>query len=74
MILRYALFQVLGLILLILFLHITNQIFDLQAWLMVAIVLLWVAKDVILFPFIWRAYDPDPSGHVHSMIEFRGGC
>ena len=71
-ILRYGLFQIPGLVLLGLFLIIANWIFDLHAWLMLSIVLVWVAMDVILFPFTWRAYDPDPSGQIHSMIGSRG--
>jgi membrane protein implicated in regulation of membrane protease activity len=71
-ILRYALFQILGLVFLLLLLSIANQIFGLQGWLMLSIVLLWVAKDVILFPFTWRAYDQDRSGQLHSMIGSRG--
>jgi membrane protein implicated in regulation of membrane protease activity len=71
-ILRYGLFQLPGLVLLVLFLIIANWIFDLQAWLMVSLVLVWVAKDVILFPLTWRAYDQDRSGQIHSMIGSRG--
>ena len=71
-IVRYGLFQIPGLFLLILFLLIANRIFDLQAWLIVSLVLVWVVKDVILFPFTWRAYDQDRSGQIHSMIGSRG--
>jgi len=39
---------------------------------MISLVLVWVGKDVILFPFTWRAYDRDPSGQIHSMIGYRG--
>ena len=71
-ILRYGLFQIPGLVLLILFLVIAKRIFDLQTWLMVSLVLVWVAKEVILFPFTWRAYDLDRSGPIHPMIGSRG--
>ncbi len=31
-----------------------------------------MAKEVILFPFTWRAYDQDCSGPIHPMIGSRG--
>lgn len=71
-IVRYGLFQLPGLFLLILFLVIANRIFDLPAWLTVSLVLVWVAKDAIMFPFTWRAYDQDRSNEIHSMIGSRG--
>lgn len=34
----------------------------LAAWLAFAIVALWIAKDLILFPFTWHAYLPSGQG------------
>jgi len=33
--------------------------FDAPAWLAWAAPLVWAAKDAVLFPFVWRAYEPD---------------
>ena len=31
-------------------------------WLVWTVIAVWVAKDAILYPFVWRAYDPsDPT-------------
>ena len=41
-------------------------------WLLWSIIGFWIVKDVILFPFIWRAYDWDRAGRSRSMIGARG--
>ena len=72
MILRYTLFQVPGAALLVVLLIIVQRWVDLPAWFIWGIVALWVAKDVILFPFLWRAYDWDRSRDENSMVGLRG--
>jgi len=37
-------------------------------WLLWSIIGFWIVKDVVLFPFIWRAYDWDRAGRSRSMI------
>jgi len=41
-------------------------------WLMWAGSALWVAKDVILFPLLWHAYDWDSSEEINSLIGKQG--
>ena len=41
-------------------------------WLLGSIIGFWIVKDVVLFPFIWRAYDWDRAGRSRSMIGERG--
>jgi membrane protein implicated in regulation of membrane protease activity len=41
-------------------------------WLLWSIIGFWIVKDVVLFPFIWRAYDWERSGRSRSMIGERG--
>ena len=41
-------------------------------WLLWSIIGFWIVKDVILFPFIWRAYDWDRAGKSRSMIGESG--
>jgi len=41
-------------------------------WLLWSIIGFWIFKDVVLFPFIWRAYDWDRAGRSRSMIGARG--
>jgi len=69
---RYALLQVPGLALLVVLLIVVQRWVDLPAWFSWGLVALWVAKDVILFPFTWRAYDWHRSGDANSMVGARG--
>ena len=54
---RYVLYQLPALVVLILILVFVRRWVDLPGWLGWGLVALWVAKDVVLFPFTWRAYD-----------------
>ena len=69
---RYALLQVAGVALLVLDLIVVRRWVDLPAWFAWGLVALWVATDVILFPFVWRAYDWDRPGTTNSMVGTRG--
>ena len=59
--LRYVFLQLPGWILMILMLLLLDRWFDLSTWTMLAIVVFWMAKDMVMFPFVWRAYDQNPS-------------
>ena len=42
-------------------------------WIVWTVVAVWVAKDAILYPFLWRSYDPsDPSALPYPMQGARG--
>jgi len=69
---RYALLQVPGVALLVVLLMVVQRWVDLPVWFSWGLVGLWVAKDVIFFPFTWRAYDWDRSGDANSMLGARG--
>ncbi len=65
---RYALFQLpeIGMVVAILFL--IREWSDLSDRLFALILFLWVLKDVALFPFLWRAYDPKVLSPFHSLV------
>jgi membrane protein implicated in regulation of membrane protease activity len=69
--LRYVAFQVPSWALLILILMGIDHWVDLPTWVMGAIVALWLAKDAVLFPFVWRSYDRSRSS-VHSLVGTEG--
>ena len=71
-VLRYALLQMPALALLILLLILVQRWVDLPAWFIYGLIVFWIAKDVILFPFTWRAYDQDRNRAVNSMVGARG--
>ena len=51
------LLQIPGLLALIFLLKLTQRWFAIPEWLFWTSIAVWVLKDVILFPFVWRAYD-----------------
>jgi membrane protein implicated in regulation of membrane protease activity len=55
--LKYGLLQVPDLAILIIGIHYLQKWFPLSSWAIAIICLLWIAKDVILYPLVWRAYD-----------------
>jgi len=69
---RYTLLQLPGLALVIMITILACRYINiprLYAW---GIVILWAAKDLVLFPFVWRAYDMDRQEHANTMIGARG--
>jgi membrane protein implicated in regulation of membrane protease activity len=71
-ILRYALLQVPGLFAaagIIVLLRRWGVFPDDYTWFFLGF---WLLKDVVLFPFVWRAYDWDDPGQTGSMIGKRG--
>jgi membrane protein implicated in regulation of membrane protease activity len=69
--LRYVVFQIPSWGLLILILIGIGRWVDLPTWVTGTIVALWLAKDAVLFPFVWRSYDRKRSS-VHSLVGTEG--
>lgn len=71
-VMRYALFQIPGLVLLILILILVRRWVDFPLWFFWGSVFIWIVKDVVLFPFVWRAYDWSRSRDMHSLVGTEG--
>ena len=56
---KYALLQLPALMLVVLLLIIVRHWVAISPWLFWGIIAAWMAKDAVLFPFVWRSYDPD---------------
>jgi membrane-bound ClpP family serine protease len=56
-ILKYSLLQLPGLVTLILILLMLRQWTTIPSWIFLMCASIWIIKDVILFPFVWRAYE-----------------
>ena len=69
---RYGLLTIPGTVVLILILIIVQNWVPIPSWLRVSLILLWIAKEVVLFPFTWRAYDHAQPEVFHPMIGLRG--
>lgn len=70
--LRYWLLQLPALALLVLILVYAQRWVDLPAWLFWGSLAIWVVKDAVLYPFVWRAYDWDRSKDSNSMVGVKG--
>ncbi len=70
--LRYILLNIPEFVAMILILVVIQYWVVIPVWLLCSIIGFWIVKDVVLFPFIWRAYDWDRAGRSRSMIGERG--
>lgn len=70
--LRYWLLQLPALALLVLILVYAQRWVDLPAWIFWGSLAIWVVKDAVLYPFVWRAYDWDRSKDSNSMVGAKG--
>ncbi len=69
---RYILLNIPEFVAMVLILIVIQYWVVIPVWLLGSIIGFWIVKDVILFPFIWRAYDWDRAGRSGSMIGKRG--
>ena len=70
--LRYILLNIPALVLIILALFLAQHWITMPLWLPLTIIFIWLIKDMILFPFVWRAYDWDRAVKFRSMIGKKG--
>jgi membrane-bound ClpP family serine protease len=70
--LRYLLLTLPGVVILILVLTILEHWVAMPAWLFWAVIFLWLAKEVVIFPFVWHAHDPQRPGISRTMIGALG--
>jgi membrane protein implicated in regulation of membrane protease activity len=68
---KYTILQIPGLAVLAMIMQLVLRWFELPVWLFWCSVFVWVAKDVILYPFVWRAYDQQHKQEADAMI---GAC
>ena len=69
---RYTLLQLPAIVLLILMLIFVQRWVSLPAWFIWGLIAFWIAKDVVLFPLTWHAYDRSHKGYANSMIGLQG--
>jgi len=69
---KYGLFQIIGVTLLLLVLTVLRQWVNLSPLFVWGSVGLWIIKDIILFAFVWRAYEWKGLKDVHALIGTQG--
>jgi membrane-bound ClpP family serine protease len=70
--LRYILLSIPALVLVVLVLILAQHWITIPLWFSLTFIFLWIIKDAILFPFVWRAYDWDRTRNIRSMIGKQG--
>jgi len=66
--LRYAALQVPGQLFVLALAFAAHEFLGLPGWTVWAVPLAWAAKDALLFPFVWRAYEPDDAGAAVGLV------
>jgi membrane-bound ClpP family serine protease len=61
-----------GIVVLILILVVAHEWIAIPIWFACSIIGFSIVKDIVMFPFVWRAYDTDQPGISRSMIGARG--
>lgn len=69
---RYGLLTIPETIVLILVLIVVRNWVPIPFWLGITLMVLWIVKEIILFPFVWRAYDNSRPEAFRAMIGQRG--
>ena len=69
---KYWALQLPGTALLVVILHLLQDYLSISTWLLWSIVGFWVVKDVVLYPIVWRSYDPGYPATLHSLDGARG--
>jgi len=71
-VLRYALYQIPDIAIFVLILFLLQQWVDLSLWFCIGLFSLWMVKYVIVFTFVWPAYDKPRPGDIKSLIGTEG--
>ena len=71
-IIRYSLLQLPAVALVVVLLYLVRRWVDISLWLHWGIIIGWITKDIILFPFVWRAYDWDHESDGNPMLGLQG--
>ena len=71
-VIRYLLLNIPGVALLVAILFLVRSRIHLPGWFIALVTGIWVIKDVVLFPLVWRSYDWDNPGISVDMVGLTG--
>jgi len=71
-ILTYSLFQLPSAVIVIGVALLVKMWIGFSWWLVWLIGAAWITKDIILYPFVWRSYDPEQRKEANSLIGQEG--
>jgi membrane protein implicated in regulation of membrane protease activity len=67
-VIRYTILQIPGLVLLVFGITVINRFVSIPLWLFFIIIAAWLLKDILLFPKVWRAYDPVSIAQIERLL------
>ena len=71
-ILRYSLFQIPALLIVIMVVLLIDKFYIVDNVIIIGIILLWMLKDIMLFPFVWKSYSLKDSDKLNLLIKEHG--
>jgi len=71
-VIKYTLLQVPAAALLIMIVIAARKWYDLSPWVGWGVVAFWIAKDIVLFPLVWRSYDSRVPDDAMGMVGRQG--
>ncbi|MGD9488039.1 MAG: NfeD family protein [Calditrichaceae bacterium] len=69
---RYVFLQIPGIVILSTILFAAGEWIAYPVWINIAIISLWLIKDVLLFPHVWHSYDPSRPARSNNLIGGKG--
>ncbi|MBW1997686.1 MAG: NfeD family protein [Deltaproteobacteria bacterium] len=69
---KYILLQMPALALLVFGLLFIRRWVEVSPWVFWGCIILWIGKDIILFPFLWRSYEQKPAKKNNPLIGAKG--
>lgn len=69
---KYLLLQIPGWLVVAVILALLSQWVDLPLWAAIGLLLLWIIKDLVLFPLLRTAYEPGGKGGIERLIGAQG--
>ncbi len=70
--LKYSLIQLPGIAVVVLLIILVRQWIDIPLWLVWTLIVIWIAKDAVLYPFVWRAYEWGSQKNANPMNGLSG--
>ena len=71
-VIRYSLFQIPSLTIVILIVFTINHWYVLDKVIIALIILVWILKDIIIFPFVWKAYSHKDRDKSKTILNQKG--
>jgi membrane-bound serine protease (ClpP class) len=69
---RYVLFQIPAIVILTLLYFLINEFYPIPVLIFLVFIAIWILKDIILYPFTWKAYDVRRTSIEQALVGEKG--